>query len=290
MQYLFAGLDFIINQDNQPVFIEANSFPGLRFFMINNNHEFKPINDLAKALNSKPVIIYSLSHLQTFKQSPDTQLAKLAKNDCRICVLTDQEIKNPPQRLKDIFGKSVKEVDLLVSIPELRDKLEKDSKYRIINSSHLVKLTKDKWKTYRVIRCAKKLRTPISYLFRNQDNLRRILGMTKWYECVIKPRYGQKGQGVAVIEDTAYLNRYAINQGSWLVQERVNVHLDQGKYWDVRVYLVNGQFSYAVKRLSDQPVVNLSLGGQISSLENKYLPSLQTVSQDCLQILEKALN
>ncbi len=72
-----------------------------------------------------------------------------------------------------------------------------------------------------------------------------------------------------------------------IFQEKIEIQKQRGKFWDIRVFVVNGKYVGAVKRVSKKAVVNIALGGVAAKVEKKLQKKLAPIAEKCVAEIEQ---
>lgn len=284
--YLFAGLDFLIDVSNKPVFIEANSFPGV-VLLDRVYGRVQPLEELVSVIDDQITVIVME---RTFIEREDLRffyntLYNLTGGTCRLVLLKNGWSKNIPEALIDQDGKKLQKGTIITPLNLLKRRLSGDDRFAIINPFRVSDLTRDKWKTMQAVQSIEGMKTPQTHIFQTKEQLIQLAESMPFDELVIKPRFGQQGRDIFMIEKEK-LNTLSIRDGDWLVQERIIVRKYNNQYWDVRTFVVNGIFSCAYKGISNNPVVNFGLEGTAAIVKKKLAARLAPLSEACVNAIE----
>jgi hypothetical protein len=89
---------------------------------------------------------------------------------------------------------------------------------------------------------------------------------------VLKPRIGWGGYGVQVGDARDAPRQWS---GDYLLSERVVPSLREGKYWDVRVFVMDGEYLGGIQYSNTSPVTNFHQGGTPSPLDRGLADALR---------------
>lgn len=285
--YLYAGLDFIFDREGHVWFIEAN---GCTRGFVEYRRLYKseePVKELAKAIkrkgNANCVLISKKEKYRKGSASNKWLFYKLKKyTKLHACNIEDNR-KNT-NHLVDTKGKKVKPSSLLVHDYYKFNK-ELTSKISTINDTELVTFVKNKYKTFRLISKKTKIKTPKSFIVNNNRELRRILGRHFFiHGYVVKPVIGGEGTGVVVVGDHEKMPKIT---GRMIVQERIIPKLIHKKYWDVRIFIINGKFCGGFMRESIHRVTNICRGGKAYKVPKRILEKLKKPSIEVVKAIEQ---
>lgn len=294
-KFVYAGLDFIFDKNLNPYFIEANSCPALllRWNKIYGN--FKPLERLAyffkKAGCSTIALLTKSPRVKKYKNRLFYNIAKrtFEENSLRLHICTIEENKKSIQRnsnkLIDLSKKPVScdGIFFKVYLPSYRPE-----NVILVNPPEVVKITRDKWLTYLAFKDNSKIRVPISFLVQNSKELGDILrkkGNFFRNGVVLKPRIGEGGRGVYIFKNISQAKKVHILE-DYIVQEFIDIKKINDKFWDIRTFAVDGKFIGSIKRVSRNPVVNVSLGGEAKRVEKELNKRISSLSELCVRTIE----
>jgi len=292
---LFIGLDFLIDKNENIIFMEANSFPGLLSDLEFHYGVCRPLEKLVgvirKNYSKKIVLVYSKTMLENWREPEFVfeKIKKLTNGNCELCILEKHEIENFNGELTNINDKQIREGIIFTPLIKIKTKLENNKNYKIINSSYISKLTKDKLKTYKILKSINGIKIPKTFCFKTKKDFLSLIDNHHMKKFVIKPRFGQRGKNVYVIDNPIMLKKMTLKDEDWLLQEKIEIKKINGNFWDIRVFVVNGKYTTSIKRISDKPIVNVSLGGKTEKLERKIQKRISNISEQCVKKIEKQM-
>lgn len=303
-KYIYAGLDFVFDKNLNAYFLEANSCPGYLIDHFERDDYRKlfggkePLEILAEFLSkkdSKKVCLLTrkstyLKNKVKRKENRVDRLSNFLKNlkiSTSIAFLEDNKknIKRNTSVLKDKKGK-LQDFDTLfysVYTPYRPEKI------LLINSPVVMEFTRDKWAIYKFLKNS--ILIPRSFLVKTIKEIEYILRSNRNIfknAFVIKPNYGEGGKGVQILNEIKKIKN--IKPGlKYILQEKIEVEKCKNMFWDVRVFLVNGRVSGAIKRASLNPIVNLSLGGEPLKVEKRLLRILSPIAIKCIELINSKI-
>tara|TARA_Y100000310_G_scaffold258289_1_gene266651 strand:+ start:386 stop:1285 length:900 start_codon:yes stop_codon:yes gene_type:complete len=277
--YIFAGLDFIFDKQGKPWFLEANYFPGGSPRMEKLYGNEKIVRELARKMEQyhNPCMLISKRSDTRIKDS--IYLAKKLQEytDIKFCY------GSPNLRRKSNLittdKKKIKSNCILRYDQKLNNSLSKNS--LVINSNLIQKVVNDKMLTLNIVKEKTNVRTPRSFYVKNKKQMERILKKEEFEEgFVLKPNNLSEGEGVLVLTNKEKLPTIRKKK---VFEERITPKKKEGRYWDVRVYVINGKYMGGFIRESKKRVTNISKGAKpykIPPKINRILrsPSLKVVS------------
>jgi glutathione synthase/RimK-type ligase-like ATP-grasp enzyme len=159
---------------------------------------------------------------------------------------------------------------------------------RVINPNCLWVAVRDKFECYRTLRDASSFRVPQAFPVERIDDVPPLLEQHRElfrHGFVLKPRVGWGGAGVQVanlIDPPRYF------AGNYLLSERIiPPDCDEG-FWDVRVFVMAGEFLGGVRYSSRQPVTNFWRGGQPGPLDINTRDRLEPAAIEAVRLLDEA--
>ncbi len=101
---------------------------------------------------------------------------------------------------------------------------------------------------------------------------------------MLKPRVGFGGHGVQVAAATDMPQAFA---GNYLLSERIQPQLKEGEFWDVRVFVMAGQYVGGVLRSSTGAVTNVFQGGRVARLDERTTAMLERPALEAVALLDR---
>ncbi len=282
--YLFVGLDFIFDKNDTPWFIEANFAPhGLAKYMkkIDDKIITKLINLLKK--NGKN-ICYIMGKYR--KESSDNcrWFYNFLKRrlDISLCYIEDNLHRKKSliaENGEKIIPDTVFSYDTII-IP---DSIFNSFGDKFVNKPNVKKIVRNKLLLYNLIKS--KVRVPKTFLVKSEHDVKNIIkrhGLENGF--VIKPLTGSLGRNVHVFSSNRYIPKI---KKKMIMQERIVTKKIKDKFWDVRVYVIDGKYAGSVVRLSDKKVTNFSKGAKPEKLPKRLESKLIKLSQKVVMSIDK---
>lgn len=284
--FLFAGLDFMIDENGEPVFLEANCLPGISF-------DFKkvtgilPYRTLSKEVFEKFTNV-CLLHDDLFDDHKQLdaflkELSRQGRINYHYCPAKKQRGENFPFFI-DNKGKKIKPhcifeasiFDYFLLKYELAGTV-------VINSLATKSICFDKWLTYKIVEKLKGVRYPVTFKINNIDEIKGYLSSEMFREWVLKPQFGRQGKGIIFIKDRLpkSFNMLYKRHEPYLIQERIYPKKYNKNYWDIRAFIVAGKFIGGYKRVSKKKMTNLHSGGHMEKLEREFSDSIE---KPCIRV------
>ena len=270
--YFFAGLDFMIDKNGKIYFIEANAKPAGAITYKRIYKKNKVRYELAKLIQKykNPCVFYSkkdrkMLHQETNREYYNGLLNYVPK--LKLCCIED----NRGSTLKDIKGEKINPDCIFAYNHILPERLSKER--IVINSPLAAKVCNNKIYTFRALKHHNTINLPKTYVIHNQKEFRRLIGHKEFKKgYVIKLIDGQEGKGVHVY---AKNERKPIIRKIELLEERIIPKRIHMRYWDIRVFVINGRFIGGYLRESRGRVTNISQGAKAYKLGDNLSKKLK---------------
>ena len=287
-KYNLFGFDFVFNTKGEIFFLEVNSFPGLLRDQ-DQFYEESVLEGISKDCNktdTKLIVIYNHTDYENYREAKYVS-EKLGKNtnNFKLLLLDDGQLGSfDESTLADMGAESG-----LIFTPyvKIRKILFKSKDYALINAIDVSDLSKDKYEVSKLLD-KNGISIPKTYLledYEKSDSPELI--KSDWL--IIKPRYGEKGNGIHkvsrsdILEFIKSLDKSEIEKN--IIQENINVPLQNGSYWDIRSFVLNGKYMGSVKRVSENFIVNVSLGGRTQQLNKDLEGVVGRYSELCSKVI-----
>jgi|GEM_PF-5295319 len=258
INFLFAGIDFLLNENQKVYFLEANSTPGgLKSWkkVYKNLEPLEKLKEILKRKNVKTIAILARGNKERLETKFHTRKKFLSKFfDVRLCSIEENQknVKKNLNLLKDVDGRFFK-FDCL----HLGNFIKYEPKnVLIINSYKIMKITRDKWKFYLLLK--KKFNLPKTFLIKNEFQAKKIVKKQGWNKFVVKPRYGEKSKGIQIFEGCEKIKV----EKNFLLQEYIEPLKFKQKFWSYRAWVVGYQYTGTLARCSGTSIVSLSLNAK----------------------------
>jgi glutathione synthase/RimK-type ligase-like ATP-grasp enzyme len=286
--YNLFGFDFVFDRKGQIYFLEANSFPGLlrdqdKFY---KKSVLEQISRDCNKSDNRLIVIYTKNDYEKYREAKYVS-EKLAENTkiFKLVLLEEDELKNFSE--KTLVNLDASSGLIFTPYRKVRDVLSGSDNYTIINSLEIADLTKDKFEISNLLN-SNGINIPKTYLLSTyfESNSPDLL---KGQKLIIKPIYGEKGNGIhkldrdAVLEFINSLDKDEIDKN--IIQDNIDVPLQDGRYWDIRSFVLNGRYMGSVKRVSNNFIVNVSLGGTTERVDSKLDKKVGEYSKLCSKII-----
>lgn len=269
-RYPLAALDFIISKTGEILLLEANSFPGLF------KEQLKFNTDELKKVFGKNLII-----LTSKTTPPSKNFIKAIENltNLEICFKEDNNFED---QLINKNGKKLPQGNLLCRYNKLKVQLSK--RYKILNSEKVSEITRDKLKTYKLLKKFK-VTTPKTFRFRTIKELEKIIEKENLKKIAVKPRFGSRGENI-FFSDNKKFQKLKLERSEWIVQKRIEIKKKAGNYWDIRTLVANGKYIGSIERNSKNPVVNICQGGNLKKIPSSLDKKIKPIAENIVKIFE----
>jgi hypothetical protein len=280
--YVFSGLDFVFDKKGNPWFIEANYFPGVKNMAELYDWDYI-LGELSNVLKKHPNPCVLRPKRKNLKWNSYLIAEKLRETiGVNVCFAEDNLYSKDYLITDD--GRKVKPGIIFRPDVYVNSYLNKNTK--IINSNIVRDTVNDKMLTINIVKNNTDVRSPRTFFVRNRNELKNILRMESIeHGFVLKPIDGSQGKGVCVLgEKDKKIPRITRKE---LVEERITPKLIHRKYWDARVYVINGKFIGGELRESRKRVTNISLGAKPYKLPKRIANILKEPSLKIVAAIDK---
>jgi hypothetical protein len=290
--YLWAGLDFLIDAEGRPTLVEANKSSHmlgeyLRFFA-----DERPFELIAARMNARPGTpcllwrkgdpfpdadedaCFIARHLTPFLEQPPV-----------VCNVEDNQRERPDLTTRD--GRTVQPGSLFRWWYGLPWSYERAGTL-VINPNCLWVAVRDKLRCTESLRAARSFRAPRSFGVESPEEATLLLEEHREVFAdgyVVKPRVGWGGYGVQIAEPGERPRLFA---GAYLLSERIRPQPWQGRFWDVRAFVMDGQYVGALRHASASPNTNFYQGGEPSRLDDATTALIEPAALEAVQLLDAA--
>lgn len=281
----FVAADFVVDTTGKLYFIELNNFPSISSDYKDIVGNYGPIEELVKLGNGDPLIL-----IFNAKKWREGKALKMLYDVVKKVVPINHELYIWSKKLGEEFEISKlknRSGIIYTPNPDIRGMFESNQNYQIVNRKWVRDLCRDKKKVHKILQNNLPEILPSTYEFTNREELKRLIDSLDFDGVVVKPRYGSKGGGVYVLDKKEdALSVDLSGRDHWLFQERIdNFDKQRKKYYDIRIYLLNGKPVGAMSRVSDNPVVNVSLGGHLEKVDTKIKIKADELAQKIYQLV-----
>ncbi|RLI96056.1 MAG: hypothetical protein DRO99_05095, partial [Candidatus Aenigmatarchaeota archaeon] len=268
--------------DGNHYFIEANSAPGVhgRVSILGK------IADYMKKQGGVPCVMTSLK----FRGHPDypklwvPNTMKKFLPGMRLCY--EEHNKGRRKTLLDSDGNEFKPGSIFKNEGHVPRYFE--GRVPIINSRKVTVITKDKLRTYdAVLGHIPEVPVPKTFSVRSERGARKRMEKNPGAfrdGFVLKPVDGALGRGVRVYDSPD--DSFGITH-EMILQQRIIPRLRGGRYWDLRIHLLDGKFIGGIVRSSRKNVTNTARGGTAGPAPKDLTDRVRGISEKIVDAIEK---
>lgn len=270
--YLWAGLDFMFDEDLQPVLLDANRSSHMLWEYMKFRQNERPFELTAAAMDrragpacllwrrSDPPFEGTMARGET---APfiGHYLTRHLRQPPHICFAEDNQVER--EVLITSSGDSVVPASVFRWWYQLPWSYERAGAL-VVNPNSVWMTVRDKQRCYETLRGATSFRVPQTFPIETQEEVDALIArrpslFTRGY--VLKPRVGWGGKGVHVVPPDAG-GDVRLPAGGYLLSERiVPPARPLRRYWDVRVFVMNGEYCGGILYANDDFVTNYHRGG-----------------------------
>jgi hypothetical protein len=293
--YLWAGLDFLLDEEARPVLIEANKSSHMLGEYLQQYGDERPFERIAARMNAcegPPAILWRRS-------DPAPQA------DEDVCFITRhlRPFLDREPVLANVEDNRLPRGDLLTRAGTL---IRPGSLFRwwygcpssyeragtlVINPNCLWLVTRDKLASYRAVESARTFRAATCFAVDSAEEVDLLLAeqaglFARGY--VLKPRMGWGGYGVQVAGAGEAPRR--IGPG-YLLCERIfplPVEGLSGRYWDARLFVMDGLCVGGLVHANESPNTNYWQGGRVVPLDEALSSRLAPAAEEAVRCLDDA--
>ncbi|MBR9691309.1 hypothetical protein GOV06_00840, partial [Candidatus Woesearchaeota archaeon] len=200
--YVFAGIDFILNKQGELYFIEANSSPGVLKRYKKAYKHCRPVKELCVFLNKKYKKMAVISKKKWEGSVVSKEFRKGFKGERYICDYKKNKklMSRGDGHLIDTDGRKIMP-DVILRVAAGKPYAQEKAGIKIINPICILNITKDKIKTKKIIKKYTKIKTPKAFIVNKKSDIKKRLNKNKKLFSqgfILKPQYGHKSEGVFI--------------------------------------------------------------------------------------------
>ncbi len=290
--YHWAGLDFMIDRDGTPVFIEANRASHMLGEYLHFFGDDRPFELTAAVMNKAagpPCLLWRRSD-----PAPDAD-----EDACFIGKHLEQRLSRPPvicnvednqeprDELQARDGRRVRPGSIFRWWYGLPWSYER-SAVTVINPNAVWVTVRDKLSCAAALTEATSFRVPRSFPVENVSDVKRLLveyAAVFQNGYVLKPRVGWGGYDVQVADCGEEPREIA---GNYLLSERVVPRQSDGRFWEARMFVMAGVCLGGLKHSSRNPLTNYWQGGIPERLDDATTARLAPAALEAVARLDAA--
>ena len=289
--YIFAGIDFIIDDKNELYFIEANSSPGAFKEYEELYKHCRPIKELCTYLNKD----YKKMAVVTKKRWNGTFIFKEFKKRFHGKIHICYYEKNKNRLLKgngSLIDRTKKKImpDVVLRVSGQPHAQEKAG-IKVINPISILNLTINKIKTKNIIKKYAKIKVPKAFVVHNRHDIKRILKNNKKLFSkgfVLKPSNGQKSEGVFVFSSYKKIPKNFRIQRRYLIEELIHSsNLFKKEFFEIRSMAINGKYAGAMLFVSPKRPMHLFTEGRAVKIPRSLQYRIKKATEKVVKVLDK---
>lgn len=289
--YIFAGIDFIIDKENKIYFIEANSSPGALKEYEALYKNCRPVKELCKYLNKKYKKLAVITKKKWNKTFVFKEFKKRFKGKIYVCYYE----KNKNRLLKGngslIDRKGRKITPDAVLRVNGKPYAQEKAGIKVINPICVLNLTIDKVKTKEIIKKYTKLKVPKAFIINKKSDIKRILNKNKKLFSkgfVLKPSNGQKSEDVFVFYSYNDIpKKFKVNR-RYLIEELIHSStLFRKEFFEIRSMAVNGKYAGGMLFVSPKRPMHLFTEGRAVKIPRKLENKIKRATEIVVKAIDK---
>ncbi|MBI3862655.1 MAG: hypothetical protein HY290_12260 [Planctomycetia bacterium] len=290
--YLWAGLDFLVDGDGTPVFIEANRASHMLGEYLHFFGDERPFELTAGVMNradGPPCLLWRRGD-----PLPDADedacfigrhLERYLKRPPVICNVEDNQ--EPRDEITGRDGRRVRPGSIFRWWYGLPWSYER-SGATVINPNSVWATVRDKLACSELLAGAKTFRVARSFAVESAGDARRIMTdepQTFRNGYVVKPRVGWGGYDVQVASPGEEPHAISSN---YLLSERIVPKQSDGQYWEARMFVMAGVCVGGLKHTSRSPNTNYWQGGTPERLDEATTALLAPAALEAVVRIDSA--
>jgi hypothetical protein len=290
--YHWAGLDFMLDQAETPVLIEANRSSHMLGEYLQFHGNDRPFALAAGVMNragDAPCLLWRRG--DPFPEA-DEDACFIARHlrphlqaEPIVCHVEDNQ--EPREELVARDGRRVRPGSIFRWWYGLPWSYERAG-VAVINPNSVWVVVRDKLNLYRTLAEAKSFRVPRAFAVESTDAAERLLAENRELFAdgfVVKPRVGWGGQGVQVGSGRDPPRTIGKND---LLSERIIPPRPDGRFWEVRVFVMAGVYLGGIRHASQTPLTNYWQGGRPEPLDSAIAAKLEQPALEAVERIDAA--
>lgn len=289
--YLWAGLDFLIDHEGRPVLVDANKSSHMLGEYLGHFQDERPFERIAARMNSAagpPCLLW-----RSGDPFPDADedacfiarhLSPFLSEQPHVCNVEDNERDRTELTARD--GRLVKPGSVFRWWYGLPWSYER-SGVLVINPNCLWVAVRDKFQCLESLRGARSFRVPHAFAVDTPEEAEVLIaGHPELFGSgiVVKPRVGWGGYGVQICEPGESIRLF---RGPHVLSERIRPPPFRGQFWDVRAFVMDGEFVGALRHTSPTPNTNFYQGGQPQPLDDATTAIIEPAALEAVRLLDE---
>jgi hypothetical protein len=291
-RYHWAGLDFLIDADGTPVFLEANRASHMLGEYLQFFGNERPFEMAAGIMNRAPGPACLLWRRGDPFPDADEDACFIGKHlakhlDQPPIIGNVEENQQPAEEFVGRDGRRVRPGSIFRWWYGLPWRFER-SGATVINPNSVWVTVRDKLQCSRTLSRAMSFRVPRSFPVECTDDVQRLLTENRaLFErgYVLKPRVGWGGHGVQVAGRNEEPRRIPCG---YVLSERIIPRKVGGRFREARVFVMAGAYLGGVRHASESPLTNYWQGGAPGPLDDQTASRLEQPALEAVQLLDAA--
>jgi hypothetical protein len=290
--YHWAGLDFLVDRDGTPVFIEANRAShmlGEYLHFFGDDRPFELTADVMNRADGPPCLLWRRSDPAPVADEDacfiGRHLERRLDRPAIVCNVEDNQKQRDELTARD--GRQVRPGSIFRWWYGLPWSYER-SRVTVINPNAVWVAVRDKLACASSLTHAARFRIPCSFAVENAADVRRLLvehAVIFQNGYVLKPRIGWGGYGVQVADRGEEPREFA---GNYLLSERILSQQSDGRFWEARLFVMAGVCLGGLKHMSRTPQTNYWQGGIADLLDDATTARLAPAALEAVAMLDAA--
>jgi hypothetical protein len=288
--YLWAGLDFMFDQDGVPVLLDANRSSHMMveyLEMFGNDLPFELVAGKMNEAGGIPCLLWRVTDPVAGAIEDacwiGEQLSRHLGREPVVCNVEDNQ--SPRDELTTRDGRVVRPGSIFRWWYGLPWSYERSGAL-VVNPNSLWTVVRDKLSYPRSFAGARHFRAPASFAVDGAEQAAELLRahpdvFARGF--VVKPRVGWGGFGVQVGEAGDTIVPFS---GPTMLCERVRPPSDDGRFWDVRVFVMAGRYLGGIRYSSRKAVTNFHQGGVASRLDDALSDRLRRPALEAVALID----
>lgn len=290
--YQWAGLDFLIDRDGTPVFIEANRASHMLGEYMQFHGNTRPFEIIAGVMSraSGPACLL-WRRRDPFPDADEDacfigrHIAAFLKQPPVICNVEDNQESRDELVSRD--GRRIRPVSIFRWWYGLPWTYERTG-ITVINPNCVWVTVRDKLTCSQTLAGAESFRVPGSFAVGKAGEVQRLLVehnalFADGY--VLKPRVGWGGHGVQVADPGEKPRTIAVD---YVLSERIVPPLIDGRFWEARVFVMGGVYLGGIRHSSRTPLTNYWQGGTSERLDDATSALLERPALEAVRLIDAA--
>ncbi len=290
--YHWAGLDFLIDRDGAPVFIEANRAShmlGEYMQFLGNDRPFEITAGVMNRAGGVPCLLWRRGD-----PLPDADedacfigrhLEKHLEQPPVICNVEDNQ--EPRAELISRDGRRVVPGSIFRWWYGLPWSYERTG-VTVINPNSVWVTVRDKLACSELLAGAQAFRVPHCFGVESPEDVRRLIAEHEGVfgdGYVLRPRVGWGGHSVQVADPGTVPREF---HGSYVLSERIIPPPLDGRFWEVRVFVMDGIYLGGLRHTNRSPLTNYWQGGQPAALDDATCALLEQPALEAVRLIDAA--